>query len=321
VGRRIHLAVDVGATWTRIALAENEVFTKRVVFRTPREGGRLSVAEGIISFMEREFKTYLPALESVGVGTIGPLDVKRGKVVNTPNLPVGSFELRRPLEEYLGKPVYVINDAVAGAIAEKYYGDGRGLENIVYVTISTGVGGGVIVDGRVLLGKDGNAHEIGHIVVKYDSEVKCGCGGYGHWEAYAGGANIPRLARYIAEKNTSTALNSNVGRRALEGVLEPREIFEAARAGDLFSRLVVDEIVKASVAGFASVINVYDPELISIGGSVFLNNTDLLYEPIVKGVGKSIVNRQPTIKPTLFKEDAVLYGALALAVYKPVVID
>ncbi|MGC9012093.1 ROK family protein [Thermogladius sp.] len=315
---RVHLAVDVGATWTRLAVAVDEVFVKKVVVRTPREGGRLAVAEEIARTFEKEFKEYREKVEAVGIGTIGPLDMRRGVVVNTPNLPLGTFELKRPLEDFFDRPVYVVNDAVAGVLAEKYYGDGVGYNNLVYVTISTGVGGGVIVDGRVILGKDGNAHEIGHIVVNYDSGLRCGCGGYGHWEAYAGGANIPRLAKYVAERNPSVVKVSVIGEKAASGSLEPREVFEAARRGDPLGRLIVDEIVKASAAGLASVINAYDPEYVSIGGSVFLHNTDLLYQPVVEIVKKNIVVRPPVIAPTKLGDDVVLYGALALAVYRPV---
>ncbi|WP_440059297.1 ROK family protein [Thermogladius sp. 4427co] len=313
---RTHLAVDIGATWTRIALGIDGKIVKKIVFRTPNKGGRSAVADSIIAAFEKELKEYFDKIEAIGVGTIGPLDIKKGVVVNTPNLPLGTFDIRRPLEEYFGKPVYVVNDAVAGVIAEKYYGRGSPFNNIVYVTMSTGIGGGIIVDGRVLLGKNGNAHEIGHIVVKYDSEIKCGCGGYGHWEAYAGGANIPRLAKYIAEKNPWAIQRSGIAASVLRGDVEARDIFEAARRGDILAKMVVDEIVKASIAGFVTVINLYDPEFISIGGSVFLNNKDLLYEPIRKGVLNGIVTEPPIIEPTTLGDDIVLYGALALAMNK-----
>lgn len=302
----------MGATWTRVAVEEGGRIRARLRLRTPASGGRLAVAEKIAEAVEGLLGGKRPA--AIGVASIGPLDLKRGAVVNTPNLPIGTFEIAAPLRERFGCPVYVINDAVAGAMAERAVGAGRGRDNVVYVTISTGVGGGAVVDGRVLIGKSGNAHEIGHIVVKYDSKVRCGCGGYGHWEAYAGGANLPRLARVVAESaGASEAARSGIYERALSGALQPPEIFEAARAGDPIGVAVVREVVEASAAGLASVINAYDPEVVSIGGGVFLGNVDLLYEPIRAGARRHLVTGEPAIVPTPLGDEAPLMGALLLA--------
>ncbi len=312
---KYYLVVDVGATYTRVGLGCRDGLIDKKVFNTPRSGDRYTIAETIYRVVLENYREYLDKVERVGVATIGPLDLRRGRVVGTPNIPIHEFDLLEPLRRYLGKPVYVLNDAVAGVYGEKMFGAGREYENLVYVTLSTGVGGGVIVDNHLLLGKNGNAHEIGHMVVKYDSRIRCGCGGYGHWEAYAGGANIPRLAEILAHDHPE--IDTPCKRDALSKKLDPPKLFKYYREGDRFAEIVVNEIIDACIAGFATIINVYDPELVTIGGSVFLNNKDILLKPIVEDVEKHLVTSKPLIKPTPLGGDIVLYGALALAINPP----
>ncbi|MEM1695211.1 MAG: ROK family protein [Desulfurococcaceae archaeon] len=312
---KYYVAVDVGATKTRIALCTAENVLDKVVEQTPREGNEYTVAEFIASTVRTRWKSYLDQVESVGIGTIGPIDIRRGRVVYAPNLPLHTFHLLEPLVEELRKPVYVANDAVAAVWGEKHYGYARNHDNVVYVTMSTGIGVGVIVDGHLLIGKAGNAHEAGHIVVDYSSDLPCGCGGRGHWEAYAGGANIPRLARYVYEK---TRVKSHLGELLERGEdITAKTVFDYYRAGDKLAELVVETIVKATAAGLASVINVYDPEIVILGGSVFLNNVDVLYEPVANLVKNNIVTEAPEFKPTSLGDDVGLYGALAVAAYTP----
>lgn len=309
------MVVDVGATNTRVGIGTRGKILDKKVFRTPRSGGEDAVANAIIKTVEDYYSGFIERVKAIGIASIGPLDIRRGRVVNTPNLPIRNFELLEPLREYFSKPVYVLNDAVAGAYGEYYYGAGKGFSNVVYITMSTGLGGGVIVDNHLLIGKMGNAHEIGHIVVKYDSKVRCGCGGFGHWEAYASGSGIPRLARILADEYKGPVTDAYI--ETINGVIDAKRLFDYYRRGDLFAKRVVDEVINASIAGLSTVINVYDPEVVTIGGPVFLYNQDILYEPIVKGVSQHLVTVKPLIKPTPLGEDVVLYGALALAVNPP----
>ena len=137
------------------------------------------------------------ALGSIGVGSIGPIDLRRGMITNTPNYPFKEIPVVEPLREWFGVPVRIANDCTAGVLGEHFYGAGKGVYNLFYVTFSTGLGGGAMVDGHLLMGKDGNAVEVGHLTIDPDSEIVCGCGCPGHWEAYCGGMNIPRFARRL----------------------------------------------------------------------------------------------------------------------------
>ncbi len=318
----LYIGIDVGATWLRIALAgASGEIVKRIVLRTPREGGRDAVANVILDTVKREFGEQLGSVRAVGIGTIGPLDLESGAVVNTPNLPLRTFELGRPLVETLRKPVYVANDCMAAVWGERMFGAGRGLDNVVYITISTGIGGGMVVNGVLLVGKKGNAHEVGHIVVDVERRMRCGCGGYGHWEAYASGANIPRFAKLLIESwSLSTEERSSpVYRAYLEDRLSSELIYTEAKRGDRLALRIVNEVTRINIAGFESVVNIYDPEVLTVGGSVALNNVELVIEPVRKALAESrgLLTDPPRVLPTPLGGDAVLMGAIAIAVNPP----
>jgi len=313
-----YIAIDLGATKTRIALCSRDRILEKTVIPTPRSGGSETIAETIVAEIKSKWGNTLSQVRAVGVASIGPLDLRRGRVIKTPNLPFETIELLEPLRRLLSIDVYVVNDAVAAAWGEKHFGAGIGVENLLYVTLSTGVGGGVIVNNHLLLGKQGNAHEIGHLVVDYGSDLKCGCGGYGHWEAYAGGNNLPRVAAWLLSKEPGSYSSSVLAERIRKGErVSSIDIFSNYRMGDSLARRVVEYLIKATGAGLASAINSYDPELVTIGGGVFLNNVDILLEPIIRETLRNIVTDPPVIKATSLGDDIGLYGALAIAVNPP----
>jgi glucokinase len=316
------VGVDVGGTWIRIALATgNGSIENKIVVKTPREGDRYTIANLIVEAIRTNFKEHLEKIKAIGIGTAGPMDLSRGVVINAPNIPIRTFELAQPIQEALKKPVIMANDCIAGVWGEKIFGLGRDYENVVYITISTGIGGGMIVNGNLLLGKMGNAHEIGHIVVDVSGRMRCGCGGYGHWEAYASGANIPRFASLLLEEwsLTEEEKDSEVYKAYREGNLSSELIYSAAKRGDKLALRIVDEVNKYNVAGFENVINLYDPEIIVVGGSVALKNKELVIDRVREGVKRSqgVVTEIPRIEPTAFGDDVVLIGAVALAARPP----
>ncbi len=183
------LAYDVGATWIRAAIYERG--NKRAILkaRTPREPRSDSIATTMLSLARRLLEGNTRQLSAIGVAIFGPIDYARGAVVNPPNHPAHTIEIRGPLEEELQSPVTIVNDAVAGAISGSH---ATGARDLVYVALGTGIGVGVIVDGRLLLGRRGDSHEAGHMVIDYRSRRRCGCGGLGHWEALFSGSALKR---------------------------------------------------------------------------------------------------------------------------------
>jgi len=301
-----YAAVDLGATNVRAAVGDERELRSKVSERTERSRGAEGVSEQIVRLIEA-----LPGdFKAIGVGSIGPVDLGSGCVVNTPNLPFRRIPVVEPLQEHFQVPVAMLNDCSAAALGERDYGAGRGLSNIVYVTLSTGLGGGAIVDGHLLVGKDGNAVEVGHLTIDADSPLVCGCGKRGHWEAYCSGSNIPNLARLMLENyRGETCLRAEGDLKALTA----ESIFNAARAGDPAATEIVSRIGEVNAIGFADIVNVFDPEVLTVGGSIALNNPELVMGPILGGIDRHLINRKPRIMVTPLWEDAVLYGALALA--------
>ncbi len=304
-----YAAVDLGATRIRVAIGDESGLLKRLVEATDREHG----AGGIISQIIRMLRCLdLEGLEAIGVGSIGPLRMAEGCVAGAPNLPFREIPIVKPLKDEFHVPVRLINDCSAAALGEHLYGGGRGIDNLVYVTLSTGIGGGVIVDGHLLRGKDGNAHEVGHLTIDPNSELVCGCGCRGHWEAYCGGENMPNFARLLLR-------GREVGGSLLGMVegdpsrLTAEAIFRAAGLGDPTALWIVERVGEVNAVGFADIVNLYDPELITVGGSIALRNRELILRPIEQGISRHLINRKPEIRITPLGEDAVLYGALALA--------
>jgi len=303
------VAVDIGATNIRVALGD----VRSLKVKHSEATDRLSGPEGVPRQIARMIRSLGGDPAAIGVGSIGPLDVNKGAIGATPNFAFKHIPIVAPLREEFGVPVQIMNDCNAAVIGEHLYGAGKRLDNIFYVTLSTGLGGGAIVDGKPLSGKDGNAPEIGHLTLDPDSELVCGCGCRGHWEAYCSGANIPKYARVLLrDKDPKGGLLSKMTGSDL-GKLTSEMIFDAAKKRDRDAIFVVEQVGKMNAIGFANIVNAFDSELITVGGSVVLNNPELVIDPIKKDIDKHLINRKPDIRLTPLGADVVLFGGLAVA--------
>ena len=313
------VGIDIGATWIRIAIAvKHGKIIDRMKERTPQEGDPSIFSSIIINLIRKMLtKNDIKRIESIGIGSIGPLDLVKGVITNPPNISIKNIPISKPLYEEFNVPIYLVNDCTAGVLGEKIFGAGKNIDNLFYLTLSSGIGGGAIVDGKLLFGKDGNAPEIGHIVVDLEGKLRCGCGGVGHWEAFAGGKNIPKYAKLlIKEKFGIDMFKRSKLYNMAEGDIDKittEMIFSVAKENDELAKLIVDEIGKINTIGVATIINVFDPELITIGGAIALNNPELILKPILKNIRNYVINRIPIIKITPLGDDIVLYGALAIA--------
>jgi len=305
---RFVASVDIGATRTRIGIFEyfKMALLRRYELPTAPLLERGELINEVVRRIEQFSKENEKAeLISVGVGSIGPLDLRHGSVINAPNVGRASFEVKRPLEESLSAPVHIVNDCAAAVYGEFMADHGVGKRNIVYVTLSTGIGAGAVVDGRLIFGKDGNAHEVGHLVISYDSDIECGCGGRGHWEGLASGKNLWKIVEKIRSRS---AEHTN----PKSEIISPEELFSNWKRGDAFASRVVEELAKINAAGIASVINAYDPELLIIGGSIALKNKPFI-DMILSRVSEYAINRLPDFALPYYGDDSVLVGAAWIA--------
>jgi len=323
MSEKLAVGVDLGATNVRVAVGDKRRgILAKLSEATERREGPEGISRQIIRMIHSiRHEDFGPEkILGVGIGSIGPLDPRRGAIAGPANLPWEYVPLVGPIQGELGVPVRLLNDCTAAVVGEREFGAGRGVENLVYVTISTGIGGGVYVDGHLLIGKDGNAHEIGHLTIDMEGRLQCGCGKRGHWEAYCSGMNIPKYVRLLLEGKDQKTVEKSLLMKLAGGDrqnITAKGLYDAAKAGDPLSKEFVEKIGELNAIGFANIINAYDPELITVGGTVTLKNPDLVMEPIHRHVEKYALNRLPEIRITPLGEDVGLYGALAAVYISP----
>jgi glucokinase len=311
------IGVDLGGTWVRLALSNEEGLFLGKVQEVVDKSSEEAIVKQIITIIRSlcgKSEVDPTAMKGVGIASAGPLSLKEGALINPTNLPFEYVPLTEPISEELGLPTYLVNDCTAAVLGEREFGAGKGLDNIVYITIGTGIGGGAIVDGCLLLGKDGNAVEIGHLTIDFEGRLKCGCGKKGHWEAYCSGRNIPNFVRMKLEEIDKTIVEKSLIYEKVNGDLSKLTseiLFNVAKEGDKLSLQLVEELGVLNAIGFANVINAYDPSLITVGGTVTLENKRLVLSPIRKYVENYALNRVPKIMATPLGEDAGIFGAVA----------
>lgn len=304
------LALDIGGTLIRAALVNDkgQLIKRRKVFTQAQEGCK-KVLEKVIRLAEEMKRESPERVLSVGAGAPGPVDQEAGILLYAPNLPgCENIPLREYLEQALSLPVHLGNDANAAALAEWRWGHGQGLEHIVYLTIGTGIGGGIIIDGHLLLGHRGLGGELGHIIVEPNGP-KCICGGRGCLAAIVSGHALAREAQLLAESGTSPYLARKQGKASV------RDLVNAAEAGDFASQKVLDRAGRALGIALSSILNVFAPQTVILGGGVVFGLRDWLLVPAQDQI-KSYANplhRDTPVNITSFGENIGLLGAAALA--------
>ena len=264
------VVVDVGGTKITSAVIrrEGEMISRIYRLTLAHEGPQKVINHMVdaVKLAVRKAGLDLSAIGGVGIAAAAIIDIGRGLVSEAPNLPRWhNIPLRDRLADSLGKPVFLLNDASAAALGEHRMGAGRGLDNLIYITVSTGIGGGLIINGQLYNGADGCAAEIGHMIILIDGPA-CKCGQRGCFEALASGTAIARMAIERLEAGGKSRL-AELTCGKIEDVTAEL-VAEAARRNDRLALSVIDEAARYLGIGLANLINVINPQMIIIGGGV-----------------------------------------------------
>ncbi len=309
------LAADVGATNMRVGVFNEEGRLLRFKSgKTPQTNSPESVPRALLDLAREVAGQDWSAIWRCGVASIGPLDSKRGVILKAPNIADKGREipLLAYLKEELDVDYYFLNDCNAAAYGEWWSRKEEGVRNLIYITISSGIGGGVVDNGHLILGKIGNGAEIGHIVIDAAGYMDCGCGGRGHWEAYCSGANIPRLAERLL-RDGRLERGTGLERAYIDKSLDAKKCFELYYVGDRAALGLFELLKDFYAAGFAGVINAFDAEVLVIGGAIYLGHETFFQSEVFPRIDKFLLLDKPRIAKPVHGDLAPLYGAALCA--------
>ncbi|MEM3675547.1 MAG: ROK family protein [Thermoplasmataceae archaeon] len=249
--------------------------------------------------------------DQIGITFAGLVDAEKGVVLSSPNiLGLNNLEISKALEHKFKSRAFLENDATAATIAERLFGSGKNVENFVYLTLSTGIGGGAFLNGKLYRGAHGMAGEFGHMVVMSNGPV-CGCGRRGCLEAIAGGRGI---ARRVSE-NIIAVRDSELLSKVRPSEIDAKKVFEFSRKGDMFSRLIIEETIYYLAVGIVNIINILDPEIVIIGGGI-ANAGDDLFNPLRAAVKEEFKSMARPVKIIKALKNGPDLATIALPVYR-----
>lgn len=300
--------VDIGGTTVKIGLFHIDgTMLEKWEIPTNTENHGVAILDDVAASVLAKIKEKgieKADVVGIGLGVPGPVD-RTGVVHKCVNLGWGVFNVEEALSEKTGLMVKAGNDANVAALGEAWQGGGKGYQNVVMVTLGTGVGGGIILNGKILPGTNGAAGEIGHIHVNDDEEECCGCGNKGCLEQYASATGIVRMAKKkLASETRQTVLTD-------KNPLTAKEIFDAAKAGDVVAAELVEKLCDVLGTTLARISCVVDPEVFVIGGGVSKAG-EILIEGAAKYYNINAFHASRNCKITLatLGNDAGMYGSM-----------
>jgi glucokinase len=311
------LAIDLGGTKIATALVSpaGEILCQEHVPTLAEEGVEAVIGRIVATIDSVINKAGLSRISfaSMAIAAAGAIDSDKGIVTHSPNL-LGwrDIPLRQIMEEMVGLPTFLINDASAAALGEHCFGAGRGVNNLVYITVSTGIGGGIIIDGKLYTGVSGSAGEVGHMTIDVNGP-RCSCGNVGCLEVLASGKAVAREAQRLIAQGVKTRIVD-----LAEG--EPSNITAntvaaAARQGDALALKIVSKAATYLGIGIANLINIFNPEMIIIGGGM-AKMGDMLLDTARKVAGERAFQlpfQYVRIVPSQLGDNSAVLGAAAFA--------
>ncbi len=312
-----YIGIDLGGTKILTAVADdNGEIIARVKLATETELGQERIKKNIFKSIYKVLEKTdikIEKIKSIGIGSPGPLNVEKGIIYESANLPIKNMEIVDLIEKETGINTYLQNDANTAALGEKVFGAGKEADDLLYITISTGVGGGIIINGKIYYGHTGNAGEIGHMTVD-PTGPQCGCGNYGCLESFSSGTAIKNMAKNAVENDESTLIK----KLAKDQKLSAKLVAKAAAKGD---QKALDIFAKAGYylgIGIANLVNIFNPEMIILGGGVlkakeyFLDRAKEEFKKRALKAPADIVK----IKEAVLEDEIGVKGAIAVAMQK-----
>lgn len=322
------VGVDLGGTQIRAAVLQGSTLLSRANMLTGENGTPERVIPRLFQAVDQalsEAGLTREQIAGIGIAAPGPLNNRTGVVLSPPNLPGWvDIPLREIFEEQYRLPIYLENDANAGALGEYLFGAGRGSRDMVYLTVSTGVGGGIIADGRILEGVAGTAGELGHITVDWRGDL-CGCGNVGCLEGLASGTGIARRVVEAIERGEGEELLAYARQQQLPLTQSPQDelrvdarlVAQAAKVGIPLAQKIINDASEALGVGLVNIIHLFNPEIIALGGGLMQMGEQLLAPAleVVQRRAMKVPREMARIVPAELGANVGLVGAGALHYY------
>ncbi len=314
-----NIGIDLGGTNIKVGVVDenyNIIGRSNIKTNLPRPAEEIvdSIVEGVKLACEAA-KISVSDVNSIGIGTPGTANRNTGVVLYSCNLGFNNFELGGMLSKKLGTEVFVENDANAAAFGEVVNGAGKGYKDVVVITLGTGVGGGIIIDGKIYTGFNFCGAELGHSVIEYNGR-QCGCGRKGCFEAYSSATALINFTKEAMEADKNTKMWEIAG--SIDGV-DGKTAFDGFRAGDKTATEVVNKYISYLGCGLTKVVNIFQPEVLLIGGGICKEGENLT-KPLLEYIAKESYCIDPNCSTKLdiakLGNDAGIIGAAYLYTLK-----
>lgn len=314
-----NIGIDLGGTNIKVGVVDenyNIVGRSNIKTNLPRPAEEIvdSIVEGVRLACE-DAKIAVSDVNSIGIGTPGTANRNTGVVLYSCNLGFNNFELGGMLSSKLGTEVFVENDANAAAFGEVVNGAGKGYKDVVVITLGTGVGGGIIIGGKIYTGFNFCGGELGHTVIEYNGR-QCGCGRKGCFEAYSSATALINFTKEAMEEDKNTKMWEIAG--SIDGV-DGKTAFDGFRAGDKTATEVVNKYINYLGCGLTNVVNIFQPEVLLIGGGICKEGENLT-KPLLEYIAKESYCIDPNCSTKLdiakLGNDAGIIGAAYLYTLK-----
>ena len=311
-----YVGVDIGGTNLKAGLVdENGVLLatqKMKVASIADDDGLAWTVASLVQELAHTVNISVSDVASVGVGVPGTVEIRSGSINYTCNLPLRNVPLRKLFHRYLNIPLYIENDANCAALAEYLVGAGRDSKRFVTVTLGTGVGAGIVHNGKIYHGANGMAGEVGHMVIQRGG-LPCPCGRHGCWEQYASATALKRMTAAALAAHPHSILAQVVAEN--EGRVSGQSAFIAARRGDPVGQQVCDEYVDYLACGVVNVVNIFQPDTLAIGGGVSNEAEEQLLLPVQQRVARESIpcgrdRRTRIVKAELGNRAGIIGAAL-----------